>query len=120
MSEQKDIWVKKAEKWLWDSCGYAPDTSVEEIAAWMEKAEAWDSYLEAIKNTVPHVSLADYEGLEDKLDASKKEGLEHHAIAVEYYEKLEAIKTHFKFFPVSIKNISQWIKQGRKILEGGT
>ncbi len=41
----KTIWVERAEKWLWDSCGYAPDTSVEELAEWMEKAEK----LEAVK-----------------------------------------------------------------------
>jgi len=37
-----------------------------------EKAEAWDNYLEAIKDTVPHVSLDDYEILEDKLEAAKR------------------------------------------------
>jgi hypothetical protein len=32
-------------------------------------------------------------------------------------DKLEAIKTHFENFPVSIRSVNQWINQGRKILE---
>jgi len=41
----EDIWVEKAEKWLWDSCGYAPDDSVKELAEWMEKAERYDAWM---------------------------------------------------------------------------
>lgn len=32
-------------------------------------------------------------------------------------KQLEAIKSHFDCFPVSIRSVSQWIKQGRKILQ---
>ena len=36
------------------------------------------------------------EKLKAEYDRSEKEGLEHYAIAVEYYEKLEAITTFLK------------------------
>ncbi len=91
-------WDEKADKWLWDSCGYAPDTSVAELAEWMEKAENWDKVLsfgqiqKAKGLDGETASAPTYAELVEKLDASNKEGLEHHAIAVEYYEKLEAIK----------------------------
>ena len=95
MSEQNDIWDKKPLRFSTAGLEGQGAYHAGNMDAWLEKVKA-------------------------ELVRSNQEGLEHYAIAVEYYEKLEAIKTHFKFFPVSIKNISQWIKQGRKILEGGT
>ena len=35
----------------------------------------------------------------------------------EVNDKLEAINTHFKNFPVSTRSVNQWIRQGLKILE---
>lgn len=57
----------------------------------MKKADKWDRYLNSIKDSIPHVSLDDYEVLEDKLEAIKK-----------WYEKwnikhLSTIKQHREF-----------------------
>lgn len=48
---------------------YDVTTNSIQVYEWKEKAEKWDNYLEAIKDSIPHVSLADYEILEDKLEA---------------------------------------------------
>ena len=42
-------WREKAENWLNDTAGYAPDTSVEELAGWMEKARKWDLVFDDIQ-----------------------------------------------------------------------
>lgn len=42
-----------------------------ELDELVEKAKKWDSYLEHIKDTIPHVSLDDYEILEDRLEDIK-------------------------------------------------
>ena len=57
---------EKAEKWLWDSCGYAPDDSVDELAGWIEKAEK----LEAIKKQLvefPCIHIQDYQRMMRKI-----------------------------------------------------
>ena len=50
-----DTWKEKAENWLNDTAGYAPDTSVEELAGWMEKAEKWDTVFEYTKISMANV-----------------------------------------------------------------
>ena len=56
------------DSWTWKEHPEGP-FKANRIIGWKNTAEKWDSYLEAIKDTVPHVSLADYEVLEDKLEA---------------------------------------------------
>jgi len=56
---------------FWPS-GVIPLTKAE-YRSLKEKAERFDNYLESIKDSIPHVSLADYEVLEDKLEAIKTE-----------------------------------------------
>uniref|UniRef100_A0A6M3LVH4 Uncharacterized protein n=1 Tax=viral metagenome TaxID=1070528 RepID=A0A6M3LVH4_9ZZZZ len=61
----EDRWSEKAEKWMWDSCGYAPDTSVEELAEWMKKAKK----LEAVKEWWNMFNQCiDSEAVKDKLE----------------------------------------------------
>lgn len=56
--------------WTWKEHPEGP-FKANQILEWKNKAERWDNYLESIKDTVPHVSLDDYEVLEDKLEAVK-------------------------------------------------
>ena len=46
-----DTWKEKAEYWLNDNLGYAPDDCVRELAGWMEKA----GKIEAITKYVDHI-----------------------------------------------------------------
>ncbi len=76
----------------------------EKWRAFKEKAGVYDSVEFITKKTsggetleIYHIdefasAIEDKREAERKLEASEKEGLEHHAIAVEYYEKLEAVK----------------------------
>jgi len=55
------------------------------------------------------------EKLKAEFDRLQKEGLEHHAIAVEYYEKLEAIKTYAQDLSTSTNPSKKNV--GLKLLE---
>ena len=78
---EKNIWAERAEKWLWDSCGYAPDISVEELAEWMKKAEKYDAWM--IDKTDGAIITISQEKWQECLSVLKK---------------LEAVKTWWNMF----------------------
>ena len=119
MTEQKDIWHEKPKPVKVEE-EYADDYyHAAEMDAFHEDVRAHQKDLEQIiKN-----QEAIIEALKEKLDASKKEGLEHHAIAVEYYEKLEAVKEWCEAYKPPKRSFNKLNQepfiQLEKILEGG-
>lgn len=80
MSEErtKDIWAEKPKRFRkQEIMGKHGRLEINEYY-WKDEMDAW------------------LEKLKAEFDRSQKEGLEHHAIAVGYYEKLEAVKKELK------------------------
>ncbi|KKM93823.1 hypothetical protein LCGC14_1204600 [marine sediment metagenome] len=140
MSEQKDLWDKKPKRLGTAHYQIISSYDADKMDVFHEDVRAHqrdleqiiknqETLIEALKENVENGDIQEQayrdclDELKEKLDASNKEGLEHHAIAVEYYEKLEAIKDWcegYKPPPRSFNKLNQDpFIQLEKILEGG-
>ncbi len=101
-----DIWNEKP-KPVWVPRGYSSTFWIKEDDVQMIILDDLDAWLEKLKA---------------EFDRLNKEGLEHHAIAVEYYEKFVAVKkgiTHIKdTYQDMPLGLERMIDELLKILEG--
>lgn len=95
-----DLWDKKPEP-VWVPRGYFSESKIKEDDVQMIILDDLDAWLEKLKAEV---------------DRLNKEGLEHHAIAVEYYEKLEAVEKYCLGVLEETKDLPNWMVIVRKLM----